>query len=162
MKCAASFAATATVSACGIGVADVLRREANQAPRDVERVLAGLEHPRYPVDGRVRIAVAHRFVQRRDEVVVLLATLVVEQRAPLNGLLELRHVEVADARARIHRRRGRAANSSRFSAARASPLAKRAIAATAASLISMSTPRPRSRSAMARRRICSTAGWVSG
>ena len=56
-----------------------------------------------------------------------------------------------------------AANSSRFSADRASPLANCAMAAIASSetLISVE-PRPRSVSASARRRICSTASLVSG
>ena len=73
MKWTASFAATATDERLRIGVADVLGREAHQPPRDVQRILAGLEHARQPVDRRVGIAVAHRLVQRRDQVVVLLA-----------------------------------------------------------------------------------------
>ena len=73
MKCTASLAATATVERLRIGVADVLGGEAHQPPRDVERILAGFDHPRQPVDRGVGIAVAHRLVQRRDQVVVLLA-----------------------------------------------------------------------------------------
>src|SRR5207248_115964 len=37
-----------------------------------------------PVHGGVRIAVANRFVERGDDVVVLLAGLVVQERAPLD------------------------------------------------------------------------------
>ena len=77
MKWTASLAATATRQRLRVGVADVLGREAHQPARDVERILAGLEHARQPVERRVGVAVAHRLVQRRDEVVVLLAGLVV-------------------------------------------------------------------------------------
>ena len=90
-----------------VRVADVLGGKADQPPGDVERILAGLEHPRHPVDRRVGIAVAHRLVQRGDEVVVLLTALVVEQRAPLDRLLELRQVEPADGRRRVDGRGGR-------------------------------------------------------
>ena len=83
-----------------IGVADVLGREPDEPARDVERILAGLEHARQPVDGRVGVAVAHRFVQRRNDVVVLLAGLVVEQRAPLDQAGERGRVEAARRRRR--------------------------------------------------------------
>ena len=59
--------------------ADVLAREADQPPRDVERVLARLEHAREPVDGGVGVAVAHRLVQGGNEIIVFLAVFVVEQ-----------------------------------------------------------------------------------
>ena len=103
-----------------IGVADVLGGEAHQAPRDVERILAGLEHARQPVDGGIRIAVAHRLVQRGDDVVVLFAALVVEQRPSLDRALEPRAGRPAVA---VGPRRGLTASSSMFSAERASPLA---------------------------------------
>ena len=54
MKWTASLAATATVERLRVGVADVLRGEAHQPARDVERILAGLDHPRQPVDRGVR------------------------------------------------------------------------------------------------------------
>ena len=56
-----------------VGVADVLGREAHEPARDVERILAGVEHARHPVERGVGVGVAQRLVQRRDEVVVLLA-----------------------------------------------------------------------------------------
>jgi hypothetical protein len=74
MKCVASWRRRHD-QRLGIGVADVLRREPHQSARDVERILAGFEHARHPVDRGVGIAVAHRLVQRGDEVVVLLAAL---------------------------------------------------------------------------------------
>ena len=80
-----------------IGVADVLGGEADQAPRDVERILAGLEHAREPVDAGVGVAVPDRFVQRRDDVVVLLAGLVVEQGAPFDQSGERRRCRASAA-----------------------------------------------------------------
>ncbi len=50
------------------------------------RVFAGLQHAAQPVERGVGVGVADGFVQRGDEVVVLLALLVVEQDALLEGL----------------------------------------------------------------------------
>ena len=58
-----------------IGEADVLDRHAHQPARDVERVLAGVEHAREIVERRVGIGAAHRLVQRRDQVVVAVGDL---------------------------------------------------------------------------------------
>jgi hypothetical protein len=55
-----------------IGV--VFRCEPHQAPRDVERIFAGLDHPREPARSH-RVAVAHRLVERRDQAVKFLAAL---------------------------------------------------------------------------------------
>jgi hypothetical protein len=68
------------------GEADVLDRHAHDAARDVHGVFAGSEHAAQPVERRVGIRVAHALVQRGDEVVVLLALLVVEQHALLQRL----------------------------------------------------------------------------
>ena len=88
-----------------VGVADVLGGEPHQPPRDVERVLAGLEHAREPVHRGVGVAVAHRLVEGGDQVVVLFARLVVEQRPPLDRLPQECLVDPGDA---VHRwRRGR-------------------------------------------------------
>ena len=46
-----------------IGEADILGRHAHDAPRDEQRVLAGVEHAREIVERRVRIGAAHGFVQ---------------------------------------------------------------------------------------------------
>ena len=51
-----------------VGKAHVLRRKAYAPPRDVEGVLASLQHPRKPVDRRVRVGVAHRLVQYIDKI----------------------------------------------------------------------------------------------
>ncbi len=58
---------------------DVFGGESDESARDVERVLAALEHAREPVDGGVRVAAAHGFVECGDDVVVLLAGFVVEE-----------------------------------------------------------------------------------
>src|SRR5205823_2329429 len=146
-----------------------------------------------------------------DEVVVLLAALVIEQRAPLPRLTDGRRgdrpaggalggqLEHAERRARVGggqardvRERGpgaapagrpeggRAASrmvpagivpppaswrasSSTWSAARAPPLARRAMCASASSAtLTPPAPRPRSRSASGRRRISITSGSPGG
>jgi hypothetical protein len=47
-----------------VGVADVLGRHAQHAPRDVARVATAVEHAAEPVQRRVRIGAAHGLVQR--------------------------------------------------------------------------------------------------
>ena len=84
-----------------VGVADVLGREPDQAPGDVQRILAGLEHPREPVHRGVRVAVAHGLVKGGDQVVVLFARLVVQECPALDRLLEERRVDLRHA---VHRR----------------------------------------------------------
>ena len=75
-----------------VGHADVLRREDHDAPRDEERILSRLQHPRQPVDRRVRVGAAHRLDERGDRVVVGVARLVVAERAALERLLHQRAV----------------------------------------------------------------------
>ena len=86
-----------------VGVAHVLAREDEHAARDEERVVARLEHAHHPVDRRVGIAAAHRLDERADDVVVLLAALVVEQRPVALGR---RHRLERDVRAAAAWRRG--------------------------------------------------------
>jgi hypothetical protein len=66
-----------------IGQPDVFDRHADQAARDVQAVLAGFQHARQPVERGIHIARPHRFVQRRNQVEVLFAALVVEQHLAL-------------------------------------------------------------------------------
>src|SRR2546422_599175 len=89
----------------GLGVAHVLGREDHHPARDEQRVLARLEHAHHPVDRRVRVAAAETLDERGDDVVVLLARLVVAERALLRGLLEQPKVEGARA-ARARQARG--------------------------------------------------------
>ena len=103
-----------------VGVADVLGGEDHHATRDEERVFAGLEHAHQPVEGGVGIAAAHAFDEGGDDVVVLLARLVVAERTLLRGLFQESEVE------RLRRPppcARRAASSSVPSAMRASPCA---------------------------------------
>ena len=68
-----------------VGVADVLGGEDDHAPGDEQRILAGLEHPRQPVDGGVGVGAAQTLDEGGDDVVVLFAALVVEERGLLQG-----------------------------------------------------------------------------
>lgn len=74
---------------------NVLRCKANQAPCDIERVFTAIQHPRHPVNGRVRVAVAHGLVERRDDIVMLLAGLIVKEHLFLQKLLHdvVRHCD---------------------------------------------------------------------
>ena len=70
----------------GIRQPHVLGGEAQHPPRDVQGILSALQHPRHPVYGGVRVGVAHGFVQRGDQVVVLLSVPVVHQAFPPQAL----------------------------------------------------------------------------
>jgi hypothetical protein len=78
-----------------IGVADIFRGEPHQSSRDVERIFASLEHARQPVDRGIGIAVAHGLVQRGNQVVVLLSSLVVEKGTVLCDIGNERGIDVA-------------------------------------------------------------------
>ena len=55
-------------------------KSGDQLPAGTEKqVLAALKHPRKPIHRGVRVGVAHRLVQRRYDVVVLFAGLVVKE-----------------------------------------------------------------------------------
>ena len=110
-----------------IGKPDIFDRHPHDAAREVERVLAGVEHARQIIERRVRIGAAHRLVQGRDQVVVAVLRLVVDRCAPLHDLLQLaprRTFRLARRRARLPRRASSAARPSpsamRISEARAS------------------------------------------
>ena len=60
-----------------IGKSDVLRGQDHQPARDKERVLAAVDHAREPIDRGIRIARRDGFDERANDVVVLLAALVV-------------------------------------------------------------------------------------
>jgi hypothetical protein len=75
----------AEVEGFGRGEADVFDGHADDAAGDVHGVFAGLQHAAEPVEGGVGVGVADGFVQRGDDVVVLLALFVVEQDAALQG-----------------------------------------------------------------------------
>ena len=106
-----------------VGKTHVLRGEAGHAAGDVDGVFARFEHARQPIDGGVGVGIAHGLVQCRNEVVVLLARLVVEKglsrRALFDGLVrhgdgafvvdvavEDRHLERGEGASRIPVRKG--------------------------------------------------------
>src|SRR5262249_37423338 len=71
-----------------IGQTDVLDRDPDQTPRNVEAVFAGFEDTRQPAERGTGLARAPRLVQRRDQVEVLLSALVVELELARNGILD--------------------------------------------------------------------------
>ena len=85
----------AEIQRLGSGQADVLDGHAHDAARTVHWIFAGLQHAAQPVERGVRVGVAHALVQRRDDVVVLLALLVVEQHSALQRLCRKRLGESA-------------------------------------------------------------------
>ena len=138
MKCTACWQAVATTSACGSASPTssaariTIRRTMNSGSSPA------LDHPRQPVERRVRVRPAHRLDERGDRVVVVVALLVVV-RPPV--LQRLRDIHRRDRRARPRASATSAAISSAVSAARA-------IAAGALEQrrrASSSMPRPRRR-----------------
>ena len=67
------FGGEAEIERFRSGEADVFDGHADHAAGEIERVFAGGEHARQPIERGVGIAVAHALVQRGDEVVVLFA-----------------------------------------------------------------------------------------
>src|SRR5439155_418888 len=68
---------------------DVLGGGDDQASRHEQRILAGLEHSREPVDGRVGVAASHALDERRDDVVVLVAGAVIKKMSLLQRALDV-------------------------------------------------------------------------
>ena len=63
----------------GVGQADILAGKADHTAGHIQRVFARFQHARQPVDGRIRVGVAHRLVQRRDQIIMFLALFVIKQ-----------------------------------------------------------------------------------
>ena len=93
----ACSAAAATTSACGSALPTSSRRADHDAPGDEARVLAGFQHPRQPVDRRVRIAAAHALDEGAGHVVMRVAGRVVVERLALDRILGDFEREVAPA-----------------------------------------------------------------
>ena len=77
----------------GIGQPDIFGGEDHQPPGDEARLLTAGQHPRQVVDGGVGVAAPDGLDEGRDDVVVLLAVLVVEGDVLLEAVL---HVLVGD------------------------------------------------------------------
>ena len=60
-----------------IGKADIFDRHPGNSARKVTGIFARIQHPRKPVKCRVRVGAAHRFVQRRDQIVMRITGFVV-------------------------------------------------------------------------------------
>jgi hypothetical protein len=85
-----------------VGVADVLGGEHDHPPGDVLGVLAAGDHHRQPVDGGVGVGATQALDEGRDDVVVLVAAAVVEQRVLAGGVVDVLRGDLA-----AGRRRGR-------------------------------------------------------
>ena len=59
------------------------------APRQEQRILAGVEHAGEVIERRIGIRAAHRFMQRGDQVVVAVLRLIVDRCPALHHLLQL-------------------------------------------------------------------------
>ena len=70
-----------------IGKSHILARKAHDAPRDIQGIFARFQHACEPVNRSVGIGISHRLVERRNQIVMLLSLLVVEQRLLLQALL---------------------------------------------------------------------------
>ena len=60
-----------------IGNADIFRGKADDPSCHVQRIFSGFQHPGQPVNGRIGIGIAHRFMQGRDDVVVFFTLFVI-------------------------------------------------------------------------------------
>ena len=66
----------------------ILAGKPDQPSGDIERILSSLQHPAHPVDSRVRIAVAHGFVQGGNQIIVFFPVLVIEKGLPGDTLFQ--------------------------------------------------------------------------
>src|SRR3546814_9294431 len=67
-----------------IGEADILARKTGESPQDVERLLARDEHPREPIERRLRVRPAQRLMERRDQIVMAVAALVIDRHPAID------------------------------------------------------------------------------
>src|SRR3546814_11399309 len=68
--------------------ADILARKTGESPQDVERLLARDEHPREPIERRLRVRPAQRLMERRDQIVMAVAALVIDRHPAMEKLCE--------------------------------------------------------------------------
>jgi len=81
----------------GFGEADVFTGHANHAASEIERIFAGFDHAREPIESGIGIGIADGFVQRGDEIVVLFAGFVVAEKLALENVFEQLGSDFADA-----------------------------------------------------------------
>ena len=72
----------------GRGIADIFRRANDNTPRDEIQILAAVDQLCEIKNRRVRVGAAHRFDQRTDQIVMIIAALVVELNAPADNFFE--------------------------------------------------------------------------
>ena len=146
----------------GIGQSNVFDGHANHAARDVERILSRFEHATEPIQSGVGIAVAHGFVQRRDQVVVLFARLVVKQDAFLQRITHDLVCDLASAFGILVRQPGRDFQHVIGAAGVATGVARDQSQRIVGRGRDSSRPSPRSLSASARRSKSTICSSVSG
>ena len=73
----------------GIRNTDIFARKTNHASCDIQRIVPALKHAKRPIHGSVGIGIAHRLVERGNQIVMLLAALVVEKRFAADTLCNL-------------------------------------------------------------------------
>ena len=64
----------------------VLARQDQHAPKDITRLLTGIDHLRQPIERRVRIAAAQALDEGADRINVIVALFVIQHGAALNRL----------------------------------------------------------------------------
>ena len=69
-----------------IGHTHVFTGKSDQSSCDIERILATVDHPVYPVNRRVRIGIPHGFMERGNQVIVFLPAFVIEQGPAVHTL----------------------------------------------------------------------------
>ena len=81
----------------GVGQANVFPRHADDAPRQIARVCAAIQHAGEPVQGRIGVRTAHGFVQRGYLVVEVVAAFVKPPRLLAQRLLHKSRVHIRPA-----------------------------------------------------------------
>jgi len=71
----------------GIGVSHIFRGGNDEPPGDKARIIARSKHARHPIERGIRIAAAQGFDERRGDVVMLVAFLIIDERAFLHAFL---------------------------------------------------------------------------
>ena len=72
----------------GFGEADIFTGHADDASREIQAIFAAFDHADEPIESGVGIGVAHGFVERGDEVVVLFARFIVAEEFALEDIFE--------------------------------------------------------------------------
>ncbi len=78
----------------GIRVANVFRGRNDKSSRDKPRIFSGLQHPREPIQGRVRIAAADALDERTRHVVMIIACRIKSNHSALHRFFRHRAIHM--------------------------------------------------------------------